>query len=842
MKYNELKQSVQFHIEKDNIAKALSIITEYLDINEKHFSFKNELVTLKNNYNYIEEEYNGGRLINEEFSVRKNLLIKRINTLILTFTGRKYQFFRNYSTKYICGNAAMEIKKEIEKHGRVNELIELNQILDNENEIMQPMIQINGIGGIGKSFLVKYYIHRHKQNYRTIAWITIGENSNFTDALLENRTLQASLNYELRTPDEIYIRHQLAQQNIHSLTETNKKIDIEKQKKVFLKKFNAEQIILRLKTKYQKPGLLVVDCDKQLDAIENMDILRLIDEIRDKWSVVFISRNKLSGINNSISLDGLDNKASFRLYKSTVENAVHSSELNDFFNLVRNHPLAIILAAKNVHENRTAINSILKHYQTQGLRKLNVDTVLKYFLRISELNKYENLILSLFSLIPPKKYSVEALNELRFDKQKIKQKGWIERWLSGEKIIEQNFPATLSKLTAKGWISYKYKHYEIHPLMQEVIQENETGFINDCTVLSDLCTLLYENIDDEMVDGYLNTSPKVFEALEYADFLLSHINKKRITEEFSAFPLSMARTYQAVNDNAKAIKYYEYYVQIKKQQGYSDKGTDLIDIYFTIIDLAEEANEEEIFIKYSPFIDTTIQNNSSDYNYAARIYHRRGSLNIKHGNPKDALSDAKKALSYYTSVKIPEKKEEVLIYNQNIAAIKNNIGCAYEKIGDIHYLKNAKEYVEVAFYKYKELLDRNTDIMAWINCNMGVVEYKLKRYNSAYKYFNEALDIAQNIFVSNSFHFAVIYANLAITYSKLQNKELAFQYIDNAINIIFSDKKSRNSDKLTLMKIKMEIYNDFGDKQGASSMLNDIYATNKNVEKYTYFFNSVMYF
>ncbi len=819
---------------KNKIEEAIDSYLLFCIENNKDSSFSDALNLLKSDLEELNEQFNQKLIDDNFYQIGKAKIKKRLQDIINHIEDSFY------TIDILEGNILTGLneigKNKLDFFGRTNESInlvkEINLIPKND---FFEIIQINGIGGIGKTSLVLNYLSKHQKKYHNIAWIKVHKNSSLNDILVQDKVLHDVIDYKIDYPNEAYIDTEIASINKTTIEQLNQKIDYDKEKKVFFKKYNAEKILLKLKTKFSKPNLLIIDFDKNIDGIESIEVINLLNEIRDKWCIVILSRNSIQNIKKKIELKGLFPESAWKLFSKTLGNVKLEKVHEQFFELIKYHPLAIKIAALQIKNGNLDLSKLIENYHTQGLAQLNIEEALEYFLSLSKLNGYENLILSLFALFPAKSYTKEDFKELGFDKLKLTKKQIKDRFLTTATNIKQNFYETLDKLVQQAWISLEGNAFQMHPLIQETVRSFDSGFVNNCQIVNKLCNIIYEQIDEAFTDDLLSIDTKFLQFLEYADYLITHLNRKTIKPDFNGFILSVKTSYDNLQNKKETIRFLEYYIEILKNQGYSDKGMELVDFYLEIIGLSEE--DDEYYLKYTENILVALKNNTRNVKEIASIYKRRGSLNLKFGRIEEAWSDVIQAYNYYKNI-LPKTEEEALSLKQQQAATINNLGCILSKMGEY---KEAKKYIEQAFNEYKKLYDYESYSMAWSYTNMGVIEYKLKHYKNADLYFREVLEISKIIFPENNFQNAIFYSNFAITCSKLKQFNDAVSYIDKSISIIKGIPSHRKSDLLVLLMLKLEILYEIKDVENITQLVLEINELEPNKERFIYFFQTVMY-
>lgn len=337
-------------------------------------------------------------------------------------------------------------------YGREYELKKLDSSLTKGNS----PIQINGIGGIGKSSFLKLFLSKkyNDKEYSSILWVDYYDD--IPSSFLTDRTLINNLGLD-------YLLEDLK----------NKKI---------VKKEAFAKIIAGL-SKIDGNNLLIID-GANAKLIEYLDNLL----ISDNWRLLVSSREDIIGF-EPLQLSFLENENgvdAFKFFSGLRDKAISEEfkkQIHRIVNILGGHPLAIEITAKSfLTANNTTLTKLLDLLEERGLYqdkityiktlydKVKIDTYIQDCLNAAfslvNLSKREVEVLSFFCIFPPQKIAISSIQKLVTESELGKdwefiiniliKKGWIKE--DKEEITSQN----------RTWKNYFF----CHPVLQESLLNN----------------------------------------------------------------------------------------------------------------------------------------------------------------------------------------------------------------------------------------------------------------------------------------------------------------------------------------------------------------------------------
>ncbi|MBN2663717.1 MAG: hypothetical protein JXR68_08720, partial [Bacteroidales bacterium] len=338
--------------------------------------------------------------------------------------------------------------------GRDKDLNDLLQILSsNEKPIL-----LNGIGGIGKTTLLKAFLTKFYGEFNHIAWID--NISDIKSSFINNTQL------------------------IDSLSLYNKIEKIEKDEHFLDKAF---LLIINKMRQLKGKNLLIID--NASDDIENTKTLDLL-KLKPYWNVIVSSREKFEDF-YQFELKCLAEKYSKDFFYKNYDLEKNDKILTEILNLVENHTLAIELISKTSNSRRLRLNEVIEVLKKKGLNISNsnsiktkhnfnqkIENIFEYLLKmfdISEFSNFEKWILIQFAVLPTIPIHYENDNDI--DLCYLLSKN--------ERDEKDPFIDGLNNLANKGWIqTLKYPFsFKMHILIQEMLIEKLKPDNKICDVL-----------------------------------------------------------------------------------------------------------------------------------------------------------------------------------------------------------------------------------------------------------------------------------------------------------------------------------------------------------------------
>ena len=331
--------------------------------------------------------------------------------------------------------------------GREAEMEELKGYLKNRED-NNPVILVNGFGGIGKTSLAAQYFNNSGSDYSHLAWIVI------------KQSLEASL---LKYSSSIGVR-----------------LDTERSSGS-----NAKDVITafhNLAEGLDKPALLVLD---NLNAVEDIDTrFEWLQGSRSLHVVITTRAVELSEFKRIIRINALSDNESvvlFRTYYPRLEDKDEQLILK-LKEAVYANTLVLELLAKNLNEiNKTRVYTLasligdLSEYGVFNLpqsRKVNIlyhdfrkeepGSVLRAMYDLARLDKRERKVLSRLSILPSETISFRVFETLNSDISEL--------------------DGLINGLVSKGWIERgsSEQFIKCHPLVQETVLSLNSRLTKDC--------------------------------------------------------------------------------------------------------------------------------------------------------------------------------------------------------------------------------------------------------------------------------------------------------------------------------------------------------------------------
>lgn len=357
--------------------------------------------------------------------------------------------------------------------GRKNEENTITKLLNSEK-----MVVLNGIGGIGKTALAKHIYFEAEKNYDYVAWIDY-QTSLITSLI--NSTFKSYLPFKNSDSEQIKYEY-----------------------------------IFQLLTNLNGKMLIIVDNFNSVNSGELSELAKLSADI------LITSRCHIDGV-FQYNLDLLSKEECVKLFKDNYKYNSHLTYKDDMaiYEIVeksQRYTLAIELIAKSFSYKGISITDGLAelrkvNYQLNGLnlsadsdwndpfRNENIALQLGKVYKISDLNRNEQILIGLISILPP--FSTIQLSDLK-------------KWVTFE-CQEYVF-----SLASRGWIIRGIHSIQMHEIVcSSIYKYNHISY--DC------CKLLLNDLQENLKLG-----PKVdtLQCVKYAEYTLNIIELKKKEERF----------------------------------------------------------------------------------------------------------------------------------------------------------------------------------------------------------------------------------------------------------------------------------------------------------------------
>ena len=268
--------------------------------------------------------------------------------------------------------------------GRDTDLEKVKIILQTSDLV----VLMNGIGGIGKTTLAKYFTAEFRQDYNYVAWV-----NNTTN-------IKEAFTNDIALVDSLHLRNEL-----ETLPKNDQWVD------------QAFSLILNRMRQLggnnsQQKNLLIID-----NAGEDIEHTQTLDQIalRPNWKVLVTSREKLLGF-TEYELGFLTPEAAKELFYLHYQREVDDVLVEEILELLDYHTLLIEVVSKTAQSLRWSLTDLIDHLKKKGLNiseaakikfshnyNQKVWNVFEYLLEmfsLAELSEYEQWVMMQFSVLP----------------------------------------------------------------------------------------------------------------------------------------------------------------------------------------------------------------------------------------------------------------------------------------------------------------------------------------------------------------------------------------------------------------------------------------------------------
>ncbi|MDH4943959.1 tetratricopeptide repeat protein [Sulfurimonas sp. C5] len=535
--------------------------------------------------------------------------------------------------------------------GRENEFNEIKTLLNKDN-----IINIQSIGGIGKSTLANAFIHSERENYDYIGYISVD------DSL-----------------EEAFFR---SFNNFFNFSEND----------------DLESIIYKLQSLNGKKILIIDNLTYQKDIV-------YIKKITSSFKVVITSRILFNDI-PSLKLRQLNDNSLKELFNKYNDEDIEEQYLNELFKYLDYHTLFIELTSKTINQNNFTIDYILNEFRDGKFPIIKVDTNLDtyqeeiyndYLRKLFEesIEKLDDGLfngLILLSLFPSINLHVDEIGrvfnaDLRNDLSLLSKKGWL---ISIEKevfkihqIIKEfflfNFPLVAEDVTPM--IKYYLENLKWNEIDHPSEQKSYMIFVQ--SLIDGLKSY------DEEVMTLANNIAMLYRYFGFYEIALKYMLMVKDFDEESGNKMNLAQTYNNLAQVYFSMKQYELgeqYAMLSLKLREENSPYNIQENYLNMCNsYIRQSNykEAKVYLDKLLTLEVDIRSIIPIYNSAMLYY-----LNIE--NTKEAFKYAEQALEHINSNKVDTKHLYIAYTYSNIADIyveDKNITLAIE------YKLKAKEHI-----------------------------------------------------------------------------------------------------------------------------------------------------
>ncbi len=654
--------------------------------------------------------------------------------------------------------------------GRKNEIEEIHNRL-NDNRILF----VSGVGGIGKSELVKQYAKKYKNEYDAVIFAPYVSNMNM---LIADDTAVPVYNL-FKYPEE----------------------QSEEQPKEYI-----ERKWRKLKELCDEGTLIIVD---NLDRDDDPDLNKLL-ELGCKLLVttrVDFCDYGYEQLNVRTLADREEVNAIFNEYYKKPLDEKSKGFVREIIDIVDGHTMTVELLAKQMTAGRITPEKMLSKLKEGGIGDSGKEKVLtskdgvrsamrayehiRALFDVSGLSEDEVYILANLSLIPHTGIPTELFHD------------WCE--LDGYDDINE--------LVHTGWVRCdKEKDFlSLHPVIGDLVFDllNERN-VDVEKLLSNLTEFLKkENFENSGFEGVSELA--IF--LSKFSIKTGHITTTYAKKHnFLKIIIFLYDTTGTLNNQLYKFKIAEeFYIKALeiKNNIYGKKHIETATSYNNLGLLNEQIGcwyKSEQYLLYALEIRRNFY--GDEHVDTAHSYHNLGVLCRHFGNLQKTEEHWNKALDIRKKIHGDEHVDTATSYS--------DLSILYEQLSDF---KKAEEFAIKALEIRKKLCGEMHIETSNSYNNLGVLYYKLGDFTNAEKYYIKALEIYIKVYGYTHVYTATAYSNLGVLYMQLGNFKNAEEYLIKALEIRKKIYGEAHGDIATSYNILGTLYKQVGDLKNAEDFL-----------------------
>lgn len=570
----------------------------------------------------------------------------------------KVSFSQELQKKYFCKKTTTQLTTLPENSyciGRKDEISKLKSLFEKEN-----IINIQSIGGIGKSTFANSFIHEEKENYDFIGYISVED-----------------------TLEEAFFR---CFNNFFNFSEND----------------NIENIIYKLQSLDGEKILIIDNLIYQKDMI-------YIKKLSSSYKILITSRVLFNNL-VTLKLEQLGNEFLKELFNKYNDQNIKEEYLIELFKYLDYHTLFIELTSKTINQNSFTIEYILNEFRDGNFPILKVEMDLDTYQEVIYNDYLKKLFeesidkldyglfygLVLLSLFPSINLHVDEINrvfggDLSDDLSILSKKGWLisvdKEIFKIHQIIKEfflfNYPMSAEDITPmiKYYLEYIRWNEIDHPSEQKEylifvksLIDGLKDYNEELITLANNLAMLYRYF------GFYTLS------LEYMlivkDFDEKYNDKNNLAQTYN----NLAQVYNSMKETELSEKYNELSLKLREECNSSDIGENYLNMCNIHL---KQSNYKEAKLYLDKLLKFEIPTKSiiPIYN-AAMLYY------LNTNDISEAFKYAEKVLNLINNNEVDTKHLYIAYTYSNIADIyiaKNKISYA------IKYKKKAKEHILINF-------------------------------------------------------------------------------------------------------------------------------------------------
>ena len=717
--------------------------------NDKRGEFNRVAYALLTIINEIEEGY-ASNVATAKIIGDSNIIIQDVSDSKISIKGDVIDFKKTFP-KYLT-----EVPSEEPDFLFINRNTELEKLHELNGKIL-----ITGVGGIGKTSLLKRYLKLHEENFNHIVWIN--NPSEIRDAIIQSNLLRNIRIAENDLPNRILAKR--VREKLLSIGEQN------------------------------GPCLFIVD---QYEFAEEDFESLLPDSIN--WKVIVTSRYRPQRSNDFIiiQLNTLSRTDSIKLFNNIYNKEVDEKLVEELVGRLEGMPLLIQMLSKSLQTNNISLDQI-KNFDFSSISQTRQnDSFLSLILdnAIKDFDEGEKFILYALSSLPDGSYTSEFLEDLfQIEEERLTTfrnalRGLIEsafliqtpdnkisishqiikEWLSVQPETNSNFSDKIVKSVSDKlkfdpvhdnlkekliWIPYgevlldRYSKEEtlVAPLLRNLgilyIQNNQ--FLKAQKALE-------ESLRLDKTNSGPNHPSTIFSYLNLG-LVFQNLGKYEKAQELIEKALELNITIYG-SDHPNTIASYTNLASVFQQQGRYEKAQELIEKSLELNIATFGPGHPNTISSYTNL--ALVLRNLGELRKAQQLLEKTLEINISHfgsDHPSTANIFSNLAIINKGLGNLQESKilfERALISNErifgenhpNVALTKSNLAVLYQELGDY---ENARILMESVVNSNIEALGQNSPGYRTSLVNLANVYKSMGEYEEAEKFLVEALSISRQL-------------------------------------------------------------------------------------------------
>ncbi|MEP5500923.1 MAG: tetratricopeptide repeat protein [Algibacter sp.] len=634
----------------------------------------------------------------------------------------------------------------------------MRKALDEEHR----MVQLNGMGGIGKSTIAETYIYKYYNSYDHIVWINVKES--LIESFCNDNILCKKL--EISTQD----------------------ISL---KELFI------NIVSGLKDIESSSCLLVLD-----NASEQDEEYYKFLPAPPNWHVLLTSRKNIFSF-NSIKIDHLSNTEAISLFKELCPHISDDKGISNLLNNIEYHTLTIEILAKTASSQNKSLkelthminDNILADIKVFHSESSSVDRILDYLIkifRIGNLEPGEKKILQYFICLPLEPIAYPILSNL----------------IDSHNDNDANHQKSLRKLSQKGWLQKSNKNeFRIHRLIALVILREISPKIDDIN------SLLVRIISNLEFDEFKEDPSIKFKWISFGRSILSIFKEKNhskltnlrknlaiILRQYGDYNGAKALWETILNHHRSSIDSQNInialdsakYALVLQNLGEYDQAKNLLETL--LIDLKDEFGDcHPIVMEHNAYL-ASILHDKSDFIESRNLFEEVIAFGIKTFNKNDPKTINHKSNFGLLLMDINEKnkskellanvlEEQLKIYEEfsiPVAKARYHLGILLNRNEE---LENARAQLDKAKEIFNSILGELHPATVQSSSMLAINLTNLKRFDEAESLLIRAIEIDKKKYGEN--HISTInrynaYANLLTGIEKYDEAEKYLLKVNSA--------------------------------------------------------------